>query len=74
MSSIGALASAYTNFTLLKNLTNDIKIYYQYLVAATITLLIGKILLIKVYFILYSVLKLEINITLQIQKNEHLKK
>lgn len=41
MSSLGALASAYLNFTVLNEAPNAEKIYLQYGVAATIALVLG---------------------------------
>ena len=43
MSSIGALASAYINFTLLNNIGGDNKIFYQYGVNCSIIIVLGLI-------------------------------
>ena len=41
MSSCGALASAYLNFTLLNNVTSDKKIYLQYGIISIIIFILG---------------------------------
>jgi len=41
MSSLGALASAYLNFTLLNNISGDQKIFVQYGVISTIIIALG---------------------------------
>jgi len=41
MSSLGALASAYINFTLLNNIGGDSKIFYQYGVICSIIIILG---------------------------------
>jgi hypothetical protein len=43
MSSLGALASAYINFTLLNNIGGDNKIFYQYGVICSIIIVLGLI-------------------------------
>jgi MFS family permease len=41
MSSLGALSSAFINFTILSKLEEDHKIYYQYVVISLLILIIG---------------------------------
>jgi MFS family permease len=41
MSSLGAVCSAYINFTILKRIKEDDRIYYQYLVISLLILIIG---------------------------------
>jgi hypothetical protein len=41
MSSLGALASAYINFTLLNNFSSDKKIFFQYGIICSIIFVIG---------------------------------
>ena len=41
MSSMGAVSSAFINFTILKNLDSNKKIYYQYGVISVLILIIG---------------------------------